>query len=71
MPGRFVRHPTLEIVAVRRTRTGQGGDDHVKGVSRLTAVGLGVDQAWDDVEKLDHRTGPSVGEQQGPSTRVG
>ena len=36
----------------------------MEGVGRVAAVGRGIGERADDVEELDERAGPAVGEQQ-------
>src|SRR4029077_7060233 len=47
---------------VRKTKPGQGGDDNVEGFFRLAAMGRRVCQRSDDLQKLDDRSGPSMGQ---------
>jgi len=59
---------TLHADAGRRGLTGeakarQAGDDQMEGVCRVTTVLRGVAERPDDVEKLEHRSWPAMGNQ--------
>ncbi len=43
----------------------------MKRLRGIEAVGAGIAQRSDDVEKLDHRTGPAVQQDQWPRVRLG
>ncbi len=48
----------------RKAITGQGRDDDVEGIRRVSAVGSGVGQWTDQVRKLHERAGPAVHQQE-------
>src|ERR1700728_3236920 len=49
------RGPIAEAVAR------QPGTHDVKGISGVAAVGGRIDEGVDDLQKLDHRSGPTMG----------
>ena len=53
----------------REAEADEGRDDEVKRLRGVQAVGAGIAQRADDVEELDHRTGPAVQQDQRPRVR--
>ena len=62
--GDAVEAPARSRGPVRRSRSRAARGDDVEGVGRIAAVGAGIGQRADDVEELDDRAGPAVGEDQ-------
>src|SRR5215216_1652340 len=50
--------------AVGESVAGQGWDDHVEGVGRISPIAFGVGQQWDDLRELNEGARPAVGKDQ-------
>ena len=69
-PGDAPHVPAARARRLREAVTRQRGRDDVEGVGGVAAVSLRLGEPWDDVEELDDRARPAVGEEQREGVRV-